>query len=55
MNTREEQLEQALKELIRLHHDWDKGRASITVRFVEMNNAAISAAQVALALPKQQQ
>lgn len=43
------QLRAALQTLVKLHHDWDKGRASITVAFKASNDAAIAAARAALA------
>ena len=42
------QLREALAELVRLHHDWDSGRASITVKLKRENDAAIAAARAAL-------
>lgn len=43
------ELRAALETLVKLHHDWDKGRASITVAFKASNDAAIAAARAALA------
>lgn len=42
------QLRDALQTLVKLHHDWDSGRASITVAFKRENDAAIAAARAAL-------
>lgn len=42
------QLREALETLVALHKDWDKGTAYVQVRFIEKNNAAISAAREAL-------
>lgn len=38
----------ALKELVYLHQDWDKGTAYVTVKFMHMNNDAIAAARAAI-------
>lgn len=42
------ELRAALEALVKLHHDWDSGRASITVAFKKSNDAAIAAAREAL-------
>jgi hypothetical protein len=42
------QLREALQALVKLHHDWDSGRASITVAFKKQNDEAIAAAREAL-------
>lgn len=42
------QLRAALETLVNLHHDWESGRASIRVAFIEANDKAIAAAREAL-------
>lgn len=34
-------LRAALEALVKLHHDWDKGTAYVTVKFKERNDLAI--------------
>nr|WP_164465575.1 hypothetical protein [Burkholderia gladioli] len=43
------ELRAALQTLVSMHHDWDKGTAYITVRFMQDNNTAIKAAREILA------
>lgn len=43
------ELLEALKTLVRLHHDWDKGTAYVQVSFYEKNKAAIAEARAAIA------
>ena len=43
------ELRAALQTMVDMHHDWDKGAAYITVRFMNDNNAAIKAAREILA------
>lgn len=43
------ELRKALESLVKLHRDWDKGTAYVTVQFMRDNNAAIAAARGILA------
>lgn len=43
------ELLEALRTLVNLHHDWDKGTAYVQVSFYEKNNAAIAKARNAIA------
>jgi len=46
---REQELVKALEALMALHHDWTRGSAYITVKFEQLNNAAIAQARIAIA------
>lgn len=49
MDEKTQQLIEALNKLIKLHHDWDKGSAYVSVSFYEKNKAAIAEARAAIA------
>jgi len=44
-----EEIIAALRELVNLHRDWDKGTAYVPVAFMHKNNAAIAEARRILA------
>lgn len=44
-----QEIASALRELVRLHKDWDKGTAYVPVAFMQKNNAAIAEAKRILA------
>lgn len=43
-----------LKELVRLHRNWDKGTAYVPVKFMHENNEAIKRARALIAQLEQQ-